>query len=281
MKSIESFIYQWMSERGNNCIEPGSDKPAFDQPLVGIAAGSDRLFDFIKNDIGSDFYWSPSEAFAAAFPDTRTRPEQLSVISWILPQTEETRLAHRKQKTMPSIEWSKARHFGEMVNENLRRAVVEYFMQNGIKACAPTLLPQWQRNISKSYGFASSWSERHTAHVAGLGTFGLSDGLITAAGKAIRAGSVIASIKLSPTPREYTRHTQWCLFYTSGSCLACARRCPAGAITKDGHDKEKCKEYIRQTTRPYVEQKQLGWPVNSCGLCQTKIPCENRNPYAK
>lgn len=281
METIDSFILSWMSERENNCIEPGSSKPAFDQPLIGIASGSDPLFEFIKIDIGADFYWSPAEAFGHAFPDVNVNPEDLSVISWILPQTKETRLAHRKQKTMPSIEWSKARHFGEMVNENLRRAVVEYCRQNNVNACAPTLLPQWQRNISKSYGFASSWSERHTAHVAGLGTFGLSDGLITAAGKAVRAGSVIACIKLSPTPREYTNHTQWCLFHTSGTCLACARRCPAGAITREGHDKEKCKQYIRQTTRPYVEQEQLGWPVNSCGLCQTSIPCENRNPYAK
>ncbi len=281
MVDIKAFIFEWMSEKKNNAIEPGSDKPAFDQPLIGFAAGKDPLFEFIKNDIGSDFYWTPSDAFSKAFPALKTHSDQLSVISWILPQTEETRLAHRKQKTMPSIEWSKARHFGEMVNESLRKAVVAYCMQNGVKACAPTLLPEWQRNISQSYGFASSWSERHTAHVAGLGTFGLSDGLITPAGKAVRAGSVVVRMHLKPTPREYEKHNQWCLFYTSGTCLACARRCPAGAITKAGHDKEKCKNYIRQITRPHVEEKQLGWPVNSCGLCQTKVPCEYRNPYAK
>jgi len=281
MVDIEAFIMQWMADRSNNAIEPGSDIPAFDLPLVGTAAGNDPLFDFIKNDIGAEFYWSPSEAFAQAFPDEQARSAQLSIISWILPQTEVTRLAHRKQKSMPSIEWSKARHFGEMVNENLRKAVVQYCRENGVNACAPTLLPQWQRNISQKYGFASSWSERHTAHVAGLGTFSLSDGLITAAGKAIRAGSVIVQLKLSPMVREYTSHTQWCLFYTSGTCLACARRCPVGAITKEGHDKVKCEEYIRQVTRPYVEKEQLGWPVNSCGLCQTRVPCENRNPYSK
>lgn len=278
---IKDFILQWMSRITNNCIEPGSDKHAFDQPLIGVASGIDPLFNFIKNDIGADFYWTPAEAFAHAFPESRVLPEHLSVISWILPQTWETRLAHRQQKNMPSIEWSKARHFGEMVNENLRKALVQYCIQHGVRACAPALLPQWQRNISNRYGFASSWSERHTAHIAGLGTFGLSDGLITAAGKAVRIGSVIVEYELAPSPREYTSHDQWCLFHTSGTCLACVRRCPAGAITKAGHDKEKCKRYIRETTRPYVEKEQLGWPVNSCGLCQTRVPCEYRNPYAK
>jgi epoxyqueuosine reductase QueG len=59
------------------------------------------------------------------------------------------------------------------------------------------------------------------------------------------------------------------------------RRCPAGAISKSGHDKVKCKEYIRSVTSVHVEKKQLGIRVNSCGLCQTKVPCENSNPLAK
>lgn len=281
MLPINDFIIDWLSDRKNNAIEPGSKLPAFDAPLVGIAAGDDPLFDFIKDDIGADFYWSPLEAFQRAFPDSTIDADELSIISWILPQTETTRIAHRKEKTMPSIEWSKARHFGEMINENLRKAVVNYCLKNAVNCCAPTLLHEWQRHTSAAYGFASCWSERHTAHVAGLGTFGLSDGLITPAGKAVRIGSVVAQIKLPPTLREYVTHNQWCLFYTSGTCLACARRCPAGAISKEGHDKVKCKEYIRKTTRPYVEKEQLGYPVNSCGLCQTRVPCESRNPYAK
>jgi hypothetical protein len=44
--------------------------------------------------------------------------------------------------------------------------------------------PIWQQY--KDY--ASSWSERHAAHAAGLGTFGLCDGLITAKGKAMQGG---------------------------------------------------------------------------------------------
>ena len=43
--------------------------------------------------------------------------------------------------------------------------------------------------------------QRHAAHAAGLGTFGLCDGLITAKGKAMRAGSVVARIAVAQTPR--------------------------------------------------------------------------------
>ncbi len=280
MQWIIENIEQWMTNHDNNAIEPGSTLPAFATPLVGFASGDDDIFTFLKTDIGKDFYWTPLEAFSHAFPDKNVSAEDLSVIAWILPQTENTRLAHRKAKELPSIEWSKARHYGEKVNENLRRHVTKMLTYAGYQACAPVLLPEWGRNQSPRYGFASSWSERHAAHVCGLGTFGLSDGLITPVGKAVRVGSVIARIQIPPTPRQYTQHNSYCLYATTGKCKVCARRCPTGAISEAGHDKRKCKEYIRNVTAVFVEREQLGFKVNSCGLCQTKVPCEFHNPVA-
>jgi len=281
MENIIDRIESWMAAPANNALEPGSVLPAFAKPLIGFAAADDDLFRFIQNDIGAHFYWTPEEAFSFAYPEELVPADELTVIAWILPHTRNTRQAHRKAGPMPSIEWSKARHFGEKVNENLRLHVVKSFQEDGIQACAPVLLPEWSRALSEKYGFASSWSERHTAHVCGLGTFGASDGLITPAGKAVRVGSVIVRKKITAIPRTYNTHNEWCLYQSSGKCLVCARRCPAGAISEAGHDKEKCKEYIRNITAVYVEKEQLGFKVNSCGLCQTKVPCENRNPLAK
>ena len=281
MQTITQQIELWMNQLANNALAPDSDLPAFNRPLIGCATGEDELFYFLKGDIGPEFYWTPEEAFSSAFPEEKAKADELSVIAWILPQTEHTRLAHRKATKLPSIEWSKARHYGEKVNENLRRFVVELFATDGYQACAPVLLPQWSRAHSEKYGFASSWSERHTAHVCGLGTFGVSDGLITPVGKAVRVGSVIVRTRLTPTPRSYHHHQEWCLFHSTGKCLVCSRRCPAGAISKDGHDKIKCREYIRSVTAVHVEKEQLGFRVSSCGLCQTKVPCEGRNPLAR
>ena len=281
MCKITKQIESWMNNRANNALEPGSELPAFAKPFVGFASGDDDLFSFLKSDIGPEFYWTPEEAFLSAFPEKKVQADELSVISWVLPQTEHTRLAHRKAVNMPSVEWSKARHYGEKVNENLRRHVVGLFTLEGHQACAPALLPQWTPATSSKYGFASSWSERHTAHVCGLGTFGVSDGLITPAGKAIRVGSVIVRKRFTPTPRSYKNHNEWCLFHSTGKCLVCARRCPAGAISKSGHDKVKCKKYVRDVTAVHVEKEQLGFRVNSCGLCQTKVPCESRVPLAR
>ncbi len=279
--NITEQIISWMADSSNNFIEPGSTIPAFAEPVVGISSAADQLYTFFNKDINPDAYWTPQQAFSLAFPQERVKPEELSVIAWVLPQTKKTRQAHTKATIMPSIEWSKSRYYGEKLNENLRAFVVDLFSKEGKQACAPVMLPQWSRIISNQYGFASCWSERHAAYACGLGTFGLSDGLITTVGKAVRVGSVIVRDNLKPTPRTYSSHNQWCLFYSKAGCNGCIKRCPADAISKTGHDKVKCKNYIRNVTAVHVEKKQLGFRVNSCGLCQTKVPCEYGNPVAR
>lgn len=56
-------------------------------------------------------------------------------------------------------------------------------------------------------------SERHAAHAAGLGTFGLCDGLITPLGKAMRTGSVVVRAALPAKRSLYQDHRAYCLYY--------------------------------------------------------------------
>jgi len=142
---------------------------------------------------------------------------------------------------------------------------------------APCLPPHWSMQISKKYNYASTWSERHAAYAAGLGTFGLCDGLITPVGKAVRCGSVVARIDVSPTERPYGKHTEYCLFLTEGSCGLCIERCPVGAVTKNGHDKEKCLAHVDGICVEFAKTH-YDLDINVCGLCQTGVPCESGIP---
>jgi epoxyqueuosine reductase len=139
------------------------------------------------------------------------------------------------------------------------------------------LSPQWKRMPSEKYVYASTWSERHAAHASGLGTFGLSDGLITPRGKAMRCGSVVARIQVPPTKRTYQNHQAYCLFHAKGTCKKCAERCPAKAISEAGHDKVKCKKYMHPQIDDYVKTR-YGFQGYGCGLCQTGVPCESKIP---
>jgi epoxyqueuosine reductase QueG len=253
-----------------------SGEPFWDAPLVGFARGDDPLFAHLKDDIGP-FLWTPLEAFRLAFPDQDLAAADLTVISYVLPQTAATRQDQRRETAYPAERWARSRHFGENFNCELRLHLAARLTAAGHPAVAPERLPDFDYRRSARRGIASNWSERHAAHIAGLGTFGLSDGLITARGKAVRLGSVVAAIAIPPTPRPYPDHQAWCLWFARGTCGACIGRCPVDAITFSGHDKDQCRQYIREVTAPYATA-QFGTGATPCGLCQVGIPCEGRKP---
>jgi epoxyqueuosine reductase len=271
---ITTAITQFAASSANS-MQKWNNEPAWGTPLVGFSNGADPLYEFYKTDIGS-FYRAPLEFLAHHYPDDNFAAERLTVISWILPQTDATKRDHRKETHFPSERWARSRIFGEEFNTHLRQHMVDQLQKRGIEAVAPMLSPLWERQTSAKYGFASTWSERHAAYAAGLGTFGLSDGLITPVGKAMRAGSVVANIYLPPTPRGYEDPHSYCLFYMKGTCGECIGRCPIGAITKEGHNKELCSRYLGMTRR-YVP-RHYAFNGYGCGFCQTAIPCESRIP---
>ena len=274
---IEKIIREFYASPLNS-LHNGTGEPAWGSPQVGYASGDDPLFAQIKADIGP-FYWTPQEAFQLAYPDVEVSPSELSVICYILPQTEATRIDQRAATDMPAERWARSRFHGEDFNCALRLHLAEQLTLAGSPAVAPERLDGFGYRQSERFGLASNWSERHTAWVAGLGTFGLSDGLITRVGKAVRFGSVVVRMTLEATPRPYAGHQDWCLWYARGTCGACMKRCPVQAISSDGHDKPRCFDYIRNVTTPYVREH-YGTGATPCGLCQVRIPCEVRSPVS-
>jgi epoxyqueuosine reductase QueG len=272
---IEKIIRDFCASPANS-LENGTGEPAWDEPQVACARGDDPLFEQLKRDIGP-FYWTPLEAFRLEFPEIETDAAQLSVISYVLPQTEATRLEQRQATEVPAERWARSRYQGEEFNCALRLHLARQLTQAGYPAMAPERSSEFAYRQSERFGLASNWSERHTAWIAGLGTFGLSDGLITRVGKAVRFGSVIVQMQLAATPRPYSGHQDWCLWHAKGTCGVCMQRCPVDAISAAGHDKPKCFDYIRKVTAPYV-QEHYGTGATPCGLCQVKIPCEACSP---
>ena len=275
--AITALIRNFAADSPLNSLRNEAKEKAWDEPLVGFAAGNDAIFELFKDKVGP-FHWTPLEIFRQTFPDTPAKADELMVISWILPHTEPIKAELRKQTTDPSEKWIRARIYGEEFNEELRRHVAASLTKAGRPAVAPTLSAAFRNERSERYGMASSWSERHAAYAAGLGTFGLCDGLITAKGKAIRCGSVVARVRVPATLRPYEDHHAYCLFYAKGTCGVCTKRCPAGAVSKSGHDKQACMKQCAVTAQ--VAGKQYGLKGYGCGFCQTGVPCESRIPVA-
>jgi epoxyqueuosine reductase QueG len=277
---LKQVIREFMRDPKENNLGDPFREPAFGDPLVGFGKGDDPLFQEMKEHVGP-FHMTPLEIFQKSFPDEKVTAAELTVISWVLPQTEATKKDNRTQDFYPSERWVRARMFGEKVNDRLRAHVVETLQQRGIKAVAPVLSPFFKRVDSDKFVFASTWSERHVAFVAGLGTFGLCDGLITPLGKAMRLGSVVAKVDIPPSPRPYKDYREYCLFFSHGTCGKCISRCPVGALSEKGHDKRKCEAHLRPTIRDYAREKFGIDQAYGCGLCQTGVPCESKIPLVE
>jgi len=274
---IEQIVRDFCASPANS-LENGTGEPAWGEPRLAFARGDDPLFDRLKADIGP-FYWTPAEAFRLAYPEGSLDPAELAVACYVLPQTEATRRDQRQQTEVPAERWARSRFHGEEFNCALRLHLAAELTRVGYPAVAPERLDDFAYRQSERFGLASNWSERHTAWVAGLGTFGLSDGLITRVGKAVRFGSVVFKAEIEATLRPYSGYQDWCLWYAKGTCGACMRRCPVAAINEEGHNKETCFDYIRNVTTPYVSGH-YGTGATPCGLCQVKIPCEAGSPLA-
>jgi epoxyqueuosine reductase QueG len=264
---LHAEIARFIGNHPDNHL-PDSDSPYVDKPLVGFAAADDQIFQDYQQIIGP-FHLLPDELLSGA----------ASVISWILPIGRVVRESNRRQMEFPSLEWALTRTHGETINGDLRRHLVAWLEDQKYTAVAPQYSPLWQEFRDTPVGIASRWSERHAAYAAGLGTFSLSDGFITSRGIAHRCGSVITTMRLTASPRKFSNHTSNCLLYHDGSCGACIQRCPVGAITREGHDKTRCRELVYGTA-PEKLSKEYGVSQTGCGLCQTKVPCEAAIPAA-
>jgi hypothetical protein len=275
-KWVEGIIRDFICNSPENSLKNEENEKAWAEPLVGFSSGADPIYEAFKEYVDPS-HFSPLEIFSKTFPLVKVEADQLTIISWILPQTDKTKSDNRKETLYPSERWARARIFGEQCNVELHKHVVAALLISGHEALAPALSPHWERKESERYGRVSTWSQRHVAYASGLGTFGLCDGLITPKGKAMRCGSVIANIQIPPTIRPYKNHREYCLFFSTGECNECIQRCPGDAITEAGHDKVKCRDYMHPLHDDYVKSH-FGFKGYGCGLCQTGVPCESKIP---
>ena len=277
---FEELIKEYVRTSPDNRLPAYNNEPIFDEPLVGFADGDDPIFEEYKKNISSS-HMTPTEAWAK-IKGNQDPPAHLSIISIIFPITQKTRESLRRENEVVSLRWHHTRFQGQNFINGLAQYVVSTAEKLGYQAVAPEQSPAFGW-LELSNGPASTWSQRHIAYAAGLGTFSLNDGFITPKGIAMRCTSIITDIALTPSPRTYPSRVYNCLFYRTGSCGKCIQRCPAGALSEKGHDKMKCRAY---TTGDVQKQrlKEMGregydmGPYPACGLCQTGVPCEDRIP---
>lgn len=90
---IEKVIKDYIAGPENSMQKWGGE-PAWAEPIVGYSSGADPLYTFYKQNIGG-FYLSPLELISHTHPGKEFKADELTVVSWTLPQTGATKRDHR------------------------------------------------------------------------------------------------------------------------------------------------------------------------------------------
>lgn len=242
----------------------------FEPPIFAFGAAEDEKFRLLQDPsvIGKHFSL-PREWL----------PQAKTVISFFLPFTDTVKKGNRRDMSWPSEEWLHGRIEGQSFINKLCQHLQSELINAGYNSVTPCLdkrfwaktgftnASPYSEQQSEPIAFTSNWSERHVAFVCGLGTFGLSKGLITKKGMAGRLGSVITELYFSPDKREYES-----IYDSCSMCGSCVKNCPVNAISIDeGKNHIICSNFLDGTAEKYK-------PRYGCGKCQVKVPCENGIP---
>ncbi|MFH0781578.1 MAG: hypothetical protein V2B20_06435 [Pseudomonadota bacterium] len=116
MKEISTISHQYLIDLIQhfitasplNTMQDKSGEPAWDTALVGFSSGADPIWQQYKEDIGA-FHWTPWEIFNQHRSEENVSADQLTVVSWILPQRKMVRMANRQAQKFPAEEWARIR----------------------------------------------------------------------------------------------------------------------------------------------------------------------------
>ena len=261
---IESAVKLTQDHPGNYISEEIALKPEyagvkmFDDPIFGFGSADDGIYMKYKSPmVISDQHLTPQEWL----------PGAKTVISFFVPFSDRVKSSNAEDYDWPSDEWLHARVEGQVYVKELTLFITKLLIDAGYNSVAPAFDERFKMGKTADGAFFSNWSERHAAYACGLGTFGLSKGIITEKGTAGRFGSVITELDLPKSERHYSDVYEYCT-----ECGICVRHCPPKAISiEKGKENKPCSDFLDQILEKHK-------PRYGCGKCQVNVPCESGIP---
>ena len=255
---MDTKIKKWISDYVREESKREEFKNLWGNPVVGLADAGDPMFQELKKAV-SENHLLPGDLL----------PDATAVVAYYIPFTEELAAANIQGRTS-SREWAVA--YRE-TNDLIGRINAEVYGKLSDYGYSVAEIPA-TRNFDEEK-LISDWSHRHIAYVAGLGTFGLNNLLITEKGCCGRIGSFVTNAKLDKTKLAAKRpDKEHCLYRRNETCWKCVDRCVNGSLAIDGLDRKRCYELLLYNDRIH-KMDGLG---EVCGKCNVDLPCAHRIP---
>ena len=263
-QEIETFLRSSVAQAASTAPLPD----LWRTPLVGFAGAKSSAWDELRQ-IAHPDHVMPQEVL----------PGATVVLSYFLPFSPWLPEDNRAPG-LSSSSWAQAYEVTNALFSQLNQALIQLLAERGYRAAVPAEAGAFDRNK-----LMARWSQRHVARLAGLGTFGLNNMLITEAGCCGRFASLVTDLDVTP---DAPVSEEYCLFRRNGTCGVCASRCVSGALTRQGIERQKCFYVCKENAKVY---NQFGSsyadiagqpPTDSgsevCGKCLTRLPCTLKRP---
>lgn len=246
-ETIQRLIDQFIDDY---CRKQGWER-IWQPVLVGIADAADPGFPELRKLVIED-HQLPQEAL----------PSAKTVISYFLPFLPEITKSNIGD-LLPSDPWAMAYQYTNQMVADLNLHLIHWVQEQGFEAANPNAAMLYEPYLR------SRWSQSHVARIAGLGSFGVNNMLLTEKGCCGRSYSIVTSM---PLPVDKPCQEEYCLYKKNGSCLLCVQRCPIGALTTEGFDRVKCHHHLESNGQKTFNGATV------CGKCVAGMPCSFKRP---
>jgi epoxyqueuosine reductase len=245
MTEGSSELGQFITDTICHLVAGAGTATAYRMPRVAFVSADDVLFRNLQR-LAGPAHLLPGDLL----------PGARSVVSFFLPFASWVVEANTRHREQVAGEWALAYVETNALIGRITSHLVDELADRGIRAAAEPATHNFD-----PVTLASRWSHKSVAVIAGLGSFGLHQMVITDAGCAGRFGSLILDTALPVTSLPPLER---CLYFHDGSCLECVQRCPASALdTRQQLDKQRCHQHLLAVAREYQD---LGL-VDVCGKC--------------
>lgn len=249
-EKIEKLIIDYVENYSNN----NNIQTKWKKPIIKFANAKDKGFIKLKKIV------TPTHALPKDFLNNAK-----TVIAYFLPFEEKIAKSNIKGKFC-SEKWAKAYLETNDLISNLNKYIKAELEKKDYSASLIPATHNFDEEILKS-----DWSHRHVANIAGLGTFGINNMLITEKGCCGRIGSIITDVEVESSEKIYKEN---CLYKYNGSCKKCIENCSINSFDKDKFDRFKCYDFLLENDK-YHNDLDL---TDACGKCCVDLPCSFVNP---
>ena len=238
MTNIKEFI-----EASIKDLVVDSPNTKYREAIVAFVDVDDSEFEAIKN-ITHENHLLPKEWM----------PEGKTIVSYFIPFTKDL-IEKNRNHAYVAKEWAVAYIETNKLIKNINSRMSEKLKELEINTIWQLPNVNYDKEKLMSY-----WSQRHIAYIAGIGTFGMNNMLITDKGCSGRYGSFIIDRKIETDKKG---RVEKCLYKLNGSCGICMDMCPVQALAPNGFDRYKCNARTKEVNEFYKDLESC----DCCGKC--------------